>query len=88
MRGYEIGFVSIFWVGGWWAWGKLGSFRIIGGEKASGVVNWVRVDFFVFHRSDAAEIGFVSRFLAVGVWRLAVGLGELGSFGIFWLLGW
>ncbi len=25
----EIGFVSHFWVGGWWAWGKLGSFRKI-----------------------------------------------------------
>ncbi len=32
-------------------------------------------------------IGFVSRFLAVGLWRLAVGLGELGSFRIFGSMG-
>ncbi len=26
--GGGIGFVSHFWVGGWWRWGELGSFRI------------------------------------------------------------
>ncbi len=31
-------------------------------------------------------IGFVLHFLAFGCWLLAVGLGELGSFRIFWLL--
>ncbi len=31
------------------------------------------------------EIGFVLHFLAVGCWRLAVGLGKLGSFCRFGL---
>ena len=62
--------------------------------------NWVRFVFLGFHRSAAVEIGFVSYFLAVGCWRLAVGLvelgsfcafgswsgGRLGSFRVFWLL--
>ena len=45
---------------------------------------------FVSHNSGGqrAEIGFVSRFLVVGLWRLAVGLVKLGSFRIFWVLGW
>ena len=48
-----------------------------------GYGNWVRFAYLVVGR---AEIGFVSHFLAVGFWRLAVGLGELGLFRIFWLL--
>ena len=57
--------------------GRLGLFRIFGHGKAGKMV-------------AVPGIGFVSHFLGVGCWLLAVGLVELGSFRIFWFVvrGW
>ena len=62
----QIGFVSCIWVG----------------AGAVGGGNWVRFVFLVFHRSAAAEIGFVSHFL----WVRAGGLVEIGFVSRNW--GW
>ncbi len=59
--GYKLGSFCIFWGGAGWPWGQIGFVSHKQGAVGHLVCgNWVRFVFFVFHRSVAVGIGFVS----------------------------